>query len=100
MLKEAYKKETVKICVNRTRLIKLLGAIDKACPDPSGENPVFIELASGAGGEIIIRAKNMKTGQVAIGLMTQYEGEWLKRTKWEKEVMEYDGINNQADNNG
>lgn len=85
-LKEAFCKETVRVCVNRTRLIKLLEAMDKACPDPSNENPVFIELAKDSG-EILLRAKNMKTGQVAIGLMTRYEGEWLKRTIWEKEVI-------------
>ena len=87
MLRDAYSKETVRVCVNRTRLIKLLNAIDKACPDSSNENPVFIEMAKDSG-EIVIRAKNMKTGQLAIGLMSQYEGEWLKRSLWEKEIME------------
>lgn len=87
MLSAVYRKDTARVCVNRTRLIKLLMAIDKACPDPSNENPVFIELAKDSG-EIVIRAKNMKTGQIAIGLMTQYEGEWLKRSRWEKEVTE------------
>lgn len=79
-------KTSSKICLNRSRLIRLLQAIDKACPDSSNDNPIFIDI--NATGEIVLRAKNMKTGQIAIGIMQQYEGQWLKKSKWEKEIID------------
>jgi DNA polymerase III sliding clamp (beta) subunit (PCNA family) len=86
ILKPVYHKDKVKVCINRARLIKLLTALDKACPDSGGEQPVYLEISSDSG-EVLLRTQNVRTGQVAIGLIGSYEGEWLKKSKWEKEMM-------------
>jgi hypothetical protein len=77
-----------RMVVNRKDLIALLGAMDEACPDKSGENLVWIELGRG----MVLRSFNRETGQRAVGSITVSkvgagtEG-WLPLDWWEEGVM-------------
>jgi hypothetical protein len=73
-----------RIAVNRRKLIALLKVLDAACPDPGGDNTVFIEF----GGEqdaMVMRAINYATGQHAVGLLMGLttKGQWLDDSDWE-----------------
>lgn len=83
----------IKLVVNRTRLRLLLEAMDKACPDTSGESPIFLELCDN--NTIIMRCINMKNGQRALAVMWAYnfdEKKWLKDQSWEKELKRGIGV--------
>ncbi len=75
----------IKICVNRKDLIELLSAMEAACPDKGGVNPIFMELDSDGKG-ILIRCLNHDTQQRAIGGVSRYDtkGQWLSETDWER----------------
>ena len=65
----------------------MLEALDKACPDPSKKNVVFMEV----GGEqdpILLRALNLGTGQQAVGLVNPIDtgGMWISEDPWEEEL--------------
>lgn len=77
----------VKICVNRKDLIDLLNALESACPDRGGDNPVFMEV-NPEGKGIVLRCVNRETGQRAIGAMSCYntDGHWLPADLWERGV--------------
>ncbi len=75
----------IRTVVNLKRLLSLLNAVDKICPDSTGENPVFISFTSD--NRIIVRAVNQKTGQRAVGFVFAFENEkdsWLDFNDWEK----------------
>jgi hypothetical protein len=76
-----------KICLNRRDLIDLLQALEEACPDKGGENPVYIEI-NPEGKGLIMRCVNRETGQRAIGGMYAYQtgGHWLPSDPWEAGV--------------
>lgn len=76
----------VRVVVNRRRLMALLDAMDRACPDSSDEAALFMEVGS----VVTLRALNRKTGQRTIGVMRTYdgaEGEWLEDGPWEHSLM-------------
>ena len=76
-----------RIVLNRKRLIKLLQVIDNACPDSSGESPVYIDFTEDNG--MVLKAVNYKNGQRCIGIMNSYkgvEGNWLEPNVWEKKL--------------
>lgn len=65
---------TVRCCVlNGKRLEVLLTALRKACPDRSGETPVWLWVDEG--GDIVLGTVDYKTGQAAAGAMRAYSGE-------------------------
>ncbi len=77
----------VRIVLNRKRLISLLTALDKICPDTSGESPVFMEIAMGD--DIILKAEG-NNGQRVLGFMKTYqggEGDWMLDNDWEKGIL-------------
>lgn len=76
----------IKVCVNRKDLIELLKAIEAACPDKGGDNPVYMEIGSG----IVLRSVNRDTGQHAVGAINAYRtgGHWLEWDEWEKTVFQ------------
>jgi hypothetical protein len=76
-----------KICVNRKDLIELLKALEEACPDRGGDNPVFIEIHPDGKG-MALRCVNRETGQRAIGGITAYNtgDQWLPTDEWERKV--------------
>lgn len=78
-----------KVCFNRKDLIDLLAAMEEACPDKGGENPVFLEVKEDGTG-MVIRCTNRETGQRAVGAITAYktDGHWLPADNWEKGVFE------------
>lgn len=78
----------MRLVVNIKRLLLLLTAIEKAAPDSSGHNPVWIEFTND--GYIIIRAVNMLNGQRVVGVMSPLpgeEGKWLELGPWEKQFL-------------
>lgn len=76
-----------RICVNRRDLIDLLNAMEDACPDRGGDNPVFMEI-NPQGSGMILRCVNRESGQRALGGITAYNtgGQWLPADSWEGEV--------------
>lgn len=74
----------VRICLNRKDLIDLLSAIEAACPDKGGINPLFIELDPDGRG-LLLRCINYDTQQHVIGGINKYDtkGKWLDFNKWE-----------------
>jgi len=84
-VKESLNKKVVyRTILNRKRLSLLLKVIDQVCPDSTGESPVFIEFAED--GELIIKGINYRTGQRAIGFMSNYRGNWLEESPWENRL--------------
>lgn len=80
-------KVAVRVVLNRKRLRNLLDVIDKACPDSSGEAPVFLEFTDE--NDIFVRAVHPINGQRALGYMTSYkldEGKWLWPDDWESKL--------------
>lgn len=80
----------VKVCLNSKDLIHLLKAIEEACPDRGGTNPVFLEISEDGIG-LIARGMNQETGQHAIGIIKAFklkEGQWLMRDDWERKVFD------------
>lgn len=77
----------VKICVNRADLINLLQALETACPDRGGQNPVYMEI-NPEGRGMVLRCVNRESGQRAIGAITSYntDGQWLPADTWERGV--------------
>ena len=86
MIAKARRKATrAHVCVDRQSLIKLLQAVDKACPDRGGYNPVFLEIG-GPDDAIVIRARNHESVQEAVGMLTPLSVvEWPDDSAWEKE---------------
>lgn len=79
----------VKFIVNRVRLKLLLDAIEKTCPDSSGESPIFFEFCDNH--TILMRCVNLKTGQriLAAVLTMQFdENKWLKDKSWERSLLD------------
>ena len=78
-----------RVCLNRKDLIDLLAAMESACPDRGGENPVFLEINPDGTG-MVVRCVNRETGQRAVGGITAYNtgGHWLPSDEWEKKVFD------------
>ena len=78
-----------RVCVNKRDLIQLLAAMDKACPDPGNENPVYIEFGGAESDGIILRSANYDTGQRCIGYIMPLDtgGQWLQTDDWEQRVL-------------
>ncbi|MCP4569879.1 MAG: hypothetical protein GY841_20050 [FCB group bacterium] len=79
--------EGLKVCVNRSDLIKLLEAMQAAAPDSGGINPAFIEIGADNEG-MIIRCQNLQTGQHAIGAIRTFDtkGSWFRKNAWERAI--------------
>lgn len=76
-----------RVCFSRKDLTDMVDALDKACPDPSGKNVVFMHV----GGErdpILLRAVNLTTGQHAVGMVNPIDtkGMWISENPWEEEL--------------
>lgn len=75
-----------RLVLNRKRLISLLEAMDKICPDSSGESPVYIDITRDD--DILIKTEGHH-GQRVIGFMKAYqggEGTWMEPNDWEKKM--------------
>lgn len=80
---------SVRIVLNLKRLILLLQTIERAAPDTTGENPVWIEFTDK--NYIIIRGLNMINGQRCVAIMSPYEGtegKWLELDEWERSFLD------------
>ncbi len=75
-----------RVCVDRRSLVRLLKAFDGAAPDPEGA--IFLEVPVGGKGGVVLRARNVQTGQAVIGMCLPLgtRGEWLEMTAWERGV--------------
>jgi hypothetical protein len=79
------KAKRARFCVDRKSLAQVLAAIDKACPDKGGYNPVFVEVG-GENDAVVLRAHNYESGQTAIARINPLTiVSWLEDSKWEKE---------------
>lgn len=76
-----------RVCVNRAALIKMLQALDRACPDRGNSNPVFIEFG-GEGDLLVMRSENCALGQRAVAVVRPLDtgGYWMEPDDWEREV--------------
>ena len=89
MVRGARERATVtKVAVNRRKLAALLKVMDAACPDPSGDNVVFMELG-GTNDMVVLRSINYQTGQHACGLLATVRtgGQWLADNDWEARIV-------------
>jgi len=76
-------RDEMKVVLNLKRLRAMLDAIEKICPDTTGESPVWLEFTEG---QIVVRGLNNTNGQRCIGIMSTYkgiEGQWLRPDAWE-----------------
>lgn len=74
-----------RVVLNLKRFMAILETLEKACPDSTGQAPVWIEFSEA--NDIMIRTVNQKTGQRAVAVMSSYkgiEGEWLGEDEWER----------------
>lgn len=74
-----------RVVLNLKRFKSLINALDKVCPDSSGETPAFIEFTPND--DIVVRAVNPTNGQRAVAVMSSYkfaEGQWLEHSEWEE----------------
>ena len=88
-------RKEMKIVLNRRRLMSLLDAIDKACPDSTGNSPVYIEFSDQ--NDIVVRSVNYANGQRVMGVMQSYkgiEGQWLEEGEWERSLCGKDKLEN------
>jgi len=76
----------MRVCVNRKDALDLLKALESACPDKGGINPIFLEVSERG---VLVRCQNFDTGQHAIGAIGVYNtrGKWLERDKWEEGIL-------------
>jgi hypothetical protein len=75
-----------RICVDRQSLVQILNAIDKACPDAGGYNPVFLEIGAPEDA-VVLRSVNLESGQTALGIVTPLlVVDWLAESKWEQGI--------------
>jgi len=81
------RKRKARVCLNRTKLMELLKAIDSACPDRGGEKIVFIDVADETS-EVMIRSINYGTGQHVLGVIKPINtrGQWLNPNRWERSL--------------
>lgn len=88
VLKKARSSPTaVKVVLNRKRLASILAFLDAACPDKSGEAPVYLEFTED--NDVFVRAVNPINDQRGFAYMTSYkteEGQWLEADKWERDM--------------
>lgn len=89
MLRKVRGEGGTRVCVNRKTLIDTLQALEAACPDKGGENPVFIEINPESTG-LLLRCVNRETQQRAIAGLTAYKtrDQWLPSDKWEQSVFQ------------
>jgi len=74
-----------RVVLNLKRLKSLIDAIDKVCPDSSGETPAYIEFTPND--DVVVRAVNPTNGQRAVAVMSSYkfaEGQWMEHSEWEE----------------
>jgi len=81
--------EPSRLCLNRKDLMDLLSAMDEACPDKGGENPIYLEIHPEGRG-LLLRCNNRETGQRAVGGVTAYKigDHWLPMDPWERRVFQ------------
>ncbi len=75
------------VVVNRRELMKMLKAIDEACPDRGEFAPVRLEIGK-PGALLVLRSRNYETEQRVVGFVKPIlvKGKWHAETKWEREL--------------
>ncbi len=78
-----------RICVDRKRLQALLKTLDAAAGEGDVDSPVFIEVGEEKDA-LVLRAESPNTGQRIVAMLTPLDtkGEWLKRNKWERRILD------------
>ena len=79
---------TGRVCVDRLSLMRALQALEKACPDPGNNNPVFIEFGE-SGDSLVLRSVNYVLAQRAVAMvkpMLVKDGQWLESDEWERSI--------------
>lgn len=96
VLSKSYQsKKKVKVAVNLKRLLSLVEALDKACPDSTGTSPIFLEFSEDD--DIMLRGVNQSNGQRVTAVMKSYkgnEGQWLELNDWEENLYGTNDIRN------
>ena len=87
VLRRAKRACSHKVCVDRRALIRLLQAMESACPNP--DHSVFIEFGEEETDGFLLRSVGVETGQHAVGYMVPLDtgGEWLKMNAWERKAL-------------
>jgi len=89
LLRKAFGKAKVtQVCVNRQTLLGLLKVMEQACPDPTGDNAVFINIG-GETDQMVLRSINYATNQRAVAMVSPLNthGEWLEESSWEQSIL-------------
>lgn len=78
-----------RIVIDRVALIRLLQAMDRACPDRGNYNATFLEFG-GPEDAIILRAESYELGQRVIGMIAPLRAgqQWLEADEWETTIRE------------
>jgi hypothetical protein len=84
----AQRTKRARVCVDRRSLIAVLQALDKACPDKGGYNPVYIEIG-GEDDSILLTAENYENGQRAVAVVSPLRvlGSWLTPDVWLRKLL-------------
>ena len=74
-----------RVVVSRKELIRMLQALDSACPEKGGYDPVWIQFGEGG---LVMRCHNWMTGQVALAIAMPFERPvaWLDWSAWEQKI--------------
>jgi len=75
-----------KVVLNRKRLMLLLTAMDKICPDGTGDSPLYLTFTKD--NDVVLRGENPVTDQRCIAVMKSYEHaevNWLPLDGWEQQ---------------
>ena len=84
-VKQVYDGVTTQICLDSNYLESIVKAVRDASNAKSKGIPLYVEINPEMG--IVIRTRNINTGQEVIGLLMKYQtNEWLQKTDWERKV--------------
>ena len=98
-MKTAGRPGAQRLCMNRQKLIDLLTAMGKACPQPKEEDWVYMELRpekerkDRTGPALMVRSVHQATGQRVLGLLSPAitsddKGDnWPRLSPWERKVL-------------
>jgi len=80
------KAKKTRICVNRRELMRVLKAMDEACPDRGEFCPVYLELGD-ENDLVVLRGQNYGTKQHVVSTLRPIlPQEWLPTDAWERGV--------------
>jgi len=87
LLSDLIGQATLRVVLNRDDLVRLLKAIDSACPSTGDVTPVYMEVGTGG---VVLHGRNYETAQNAIGALTAIDtrGQWIEQDyTWHESII-------------